>query len=391
MPKDGLLRLTLVLGALAAFAPMSTDMYLASLPTIAREFGVGGGAVQQTLAAFFIGLAGGQLVYGPLADRYGRKPPLYAGILLFTATSALCALAPTLESLVVLRFLQACGCCAGVVISRAVVRDLFQAQDAARMFSLIMLVMGVAPILAPLAGGWLLVLLGWQSIFWTLALFGILCLLGVAAWLPETRAAHARTALSGAFPAYLRLLRDRRFMGYALAGGLAQAGMFAYISGSPQVFIDIHGVPPQHYGWLFGLNAFGLIGASQINRRLLDRLGARRILERASGINAVFGVVLVVLAATGALGFAGILIPLFGYVASLGTIYPNSQALAMTEHGARAGTASALIGTLQFGAAALTSALVGALDDGTALPMCAVIGVCGILGFCSGRWLVPRS
>ncbi len=370
---------------------MTTDMYLPSLPTLAREFGATGGAVQLTLAAFFIGLAAGQLLYGPLADRYGRKPPLYAGIVLFVAASALCALAPTLDALVALRFLQATGCCAGIVISRAVVRDLFEAHEAARMFSLIMLVMGVAPILAPLAGGYLLVLLGWQSIFWALALFGALCLLAAAAWLPETRAPHAAVALSRALPGYLLLLRDRRFLGFTLAGGLAQGGMFAYISGSPQVFIDVYGVPAQHYGWLFGLNAFGLIAASQLNRRLLRRMGPQAVLDRAASVNAALGVVLLLLVATGGLGFAGILLPLFGYVASLGMIFPNSQALALAEHGVRAGTASALIGTLQFGVAGIASSLVGALYDGSALPMAAVIAVCGVLALLSGRVLVPRG
>jgi DHA1 family bicyclomycin/chloramphenicol resistance-like MFS transporter len=388
--KHGLLSLTLVLGALAAFGPMSTDMYLPSLPTLARVFAAEGGAVQLTLAASFVGLAVGQLVYGPLADRYGRKRPLYGGIVVFVLASAGCALAPTLDSLVVLRFVQALGGCAGIVIVRAVVRDLFEAQDAARMFSRIMLVMGAAPILAPLAGGYLLVVFGWQSIFWTLAAFGGLCLLGSVLWLPETRGRHAAVALSQALPSYLALLRDRRFLGFALAGGLAQAGMFAYISGSPQVFIDIHGVPAQHYGWLFGLNAFGLIAASQVNRRLLRRHSARHVLQRMNAVNAILGVVLVLLAATGTLGFAGILLPLFGYVASLGMIFPNSQALAMAGQPGRAGTASALIGTLQFSAAALASALVAALDDGTALPMAGVIAGCGLLAFAAGRWLAPR-
>ena len=389
--KPSLPRLTLVLGALAAFAPMTTDMYLPSLPTLAREFEATGGAVQLTLAAFFIGLAAGQLLYGPLADRYGRKPPLYAGIVLFIAASALCALAPSLDALVALRFLQATGCCAGIVISRAVVRDLFEAHEAARMFSLIMLVMGVAPILAPLVGGYLLVLLGWQSIFWALALFGALCLVAAVAWLPETRAPHAAVPLSRALPGYLLLLRDRRFLGFALAGGLAQGGMFAYISGSPQVFIDVYGVPAQHYGWLFGLNAFGLIAASQLNRRLLRRLGPRAVLDRVALVNAVLGAVLLLLAVTGVLGFAGILLPLFGYVATLGMIFPNSQALALAEHGVRAGTASALIGTLQFGVAGIASSLVGALYDGSALPMAAVIAVCGVLALLAGRVLAPRG
>lgn len=386
-PKLG--RLIVVLGALAGFGPMAVDMYLPSLPTLARVFAAPGGAVQLTLAVFFIGLAGGQLVYGPLADRYGRKPPLYAGIVLFVLASAGCALAPSLDALIACRLAQALGCCAGIVIVRAVVRDLFEAQDAARMFSLVLLVMGVAPILAPLAGGYLLVLAGWQSIFWALALFGVACFVAVARWLPETRGARPGVALSQALRSYAVLLGDRRFMGYALAGGLAQAGMLAYISGSPQVFIEVYGVPAQHYGWLFGLNAVGLIGASQVNRRLLQQHSARAILRRANAANATFGPLLMLLAATGWLGFAGVLLPLLCYVAGLGMLFPNSQALALQGHAERAGTASALLGTLQFSGAAVASAVVGALYQGSALPMAAVIAACGVLAFAAGRWLVP--
>jgi DHA1 family bicyclomycin/chloramphenicol resistance-like MFS transporter len=359
-------------------------------------FAAPGGAVQLTLAVFFIGLAAGQLIYGPLSDRFGRKPPLYAGIVLFVLASAGCALARSLDALIAWRLVQAVGCCAGIVIVRAVVRDLFEAQDAARMYSLVLLVMGVAPILAPLAGGYLLVLSGWQAIFWALALFGVACLLAVARWLPETRTGrHATPTAPAIVPHALRnygvLLGDRRFMGYALAGGLAQAGMLAYISGSPQVFIEVYGVPAQHYGWLFGLNAFGLIAATQLNRRLLQRHGAGAILKRANAANAGFGLLLVALAASGWAGFAGILLPLLCYVAGLGMIFPNSQALALQGHGERAGTASALLGTLQFGGAAIASALVGAWYRGTALPMAVVIATCGVLAFAAGRWLVPAA
>jgi DHA1 family bicyclomycin/chloramphenicol resistance-like MFS transporter len=391
--RPSFLRITLLLGALTAFAPMSIDMYLPSLPTLSQVFAADIASVQLTLAAFFLGLAVGQIFYGPLADRFGRKGPLYLGTGLYVLASAGCALAPDIHSLIVLRFAQAIGGCAGMVIARAVVRDLFDAQESARTFSLIMLVMGVTPILAPLAGGYLLVWLGWQSIFWALALFGLLCLVSVVLWLPETRPAGApatlgvRTALAG----YGGLLMDRSFLGYTLAGGFAQAGMFAYIAGSPSVFIDTYRVPAQHYGWLFGMNAFGLIAASQLNRRLLTKLGAGRVLARMNAITAGLGVALLVVAATGAGGFIGILLPLFGYVASLGLIFPNAAALALAPHGEHAGSASALLGTVQFGAAAMASILVGLLHDGTALPMAGVIAGCGILALIAQRALVPTQ
>lgn len=378
--KQPIGRLTLILGALAAFAPMSIDMYLPGLPALARAFDTGVGAVQLTLSAFFAGLVCGQIFYGPLADRYGRRRPLAAGIALYVLASAGCALAPDLPALIALRFVQALGGCAGLVISRTMVRDLFDAQESARMFSLIMLVMGAAPILAPLAGGVLLVNFGWQSIFWALALFGLLVLAACAAWMPETQRTRAASlGVAESSRAYAGMLADRRFLGYALAGGFAQAGMFAYITGSPSVFIDLNGVPPEHYGWLFGGNAFGLIAASQLNRRLLIGHPARDVLVRANQVNTGFGVLLLLSALTGAGGFAGLLVPLFGYVASLGFIGPNATALALSHQGQRAGSAAALLGTLQFALAALASAALGIVQQASAVPMALAIAVCGAL------------
>jgi len=241
----------LILGALIAFAPMSIDMYLPSLPAIAAEFGAEPAAAHLTLASFFVGLAIGQAIHGPLADRYGRKPPLYAGLTLYVAASVGCALAPDVATLTALRFVQALGGCAGVVIARAVVRDRFDAHTSARMYSLLMLVMGLAPILAPFAGGWILVFTGWRAIFAALALFGLAFLFAVWRFLPETRPAHtaARGGIGATLRVYAALLRDRSFLGYTLSGGFAQAGMFAYITGSPHVFIELYGVPAQAYGW----------------------------------------------------------------------------------------------------------------------------------------------
>lgn len=391
--KTRLLHLTVILGALSAFAPMSIDMYLPSLPTLARVFRAEPGRVQWTLSAFFVGLVCGQLLYGPLTDRMGRKRPLYAGILLYVLASLGCALAPDLDALITLRFVQALGGCAGMVVARAAVRDLFDAQESARMFSMIMLVMGIAPIVAPLAGGYLLVLFGWQSVFLLLAGFGLLCLFGSAAWLPETRHPAARTPASvgKVFAGYGRLLVDRHFMGHALTGGLASAGMFVYIAASPGVFIDRYHVPAQHYGWLFGANAFGYIAAAQLNRRLLRSVPAGRLLWLANAFNASAGIVLALCAATGAAGFPGVLLPLFAYVASLGLITPNASALALAHQGARAGTASGLLGTLQFALAALASLVVGLLHDGTAVPMAGVIAACGIGALLVHRWLPPPT
>ncbi|MFO1423820.1 MAG: Bcr/CflA family multidrug efflux MFS transporter [Candidatus Competibacteraceae bacterium] len=380
----------MVLGALMAFAPMSIDMYLPGLPTIAAEFGVETAAAQYTLASFFIGLALGQAVHGPLADRYGRKPPLYAGLMLYTIASVGCALASDIVTLTALRFAQAVGGCAGLVIARAVVRDCFDAHTSARVFSLLMLVMGLAPILAPLAGGWILKLAGWRVIFVVLALFGLTCL--VAAWrcLPETRPADtvASASVGAALRVYLDLMRDGRFMGYVLSGGLAHAGMFAYITGSPHVFIEVYGIPAQNFGWLFGLNALGLIASSQINRRLLLHRSADTILRRANRSTALLGLGLLAVAAGGWGGLPVLLVPLFGYSVSLGFTAPNAMANALARQGARAGSASALIGALQFGVATASSALVGLIGHGSALPMATVIAGCGLLAYGAHRILV---
>ncbi|MGH8355259.1 MAG: multidrug effflux MFS transporter, partial [Pseudomonas sp.] len=268
------LRILLILGALSAFGPMAIDFYLPSFPAIAKAFATDVEQVQHSLAAYFVGLAIGQLLYGPLADRFGRRGPLLAGIALFTLASLACVLAPSLEWLIAARFVQALGGCAGMVMARAVVRDLCDPIASVKVFSQLMLVMGLAPILAPLGGGWLLNAFGWSSIFVGLALFGALCALGVAFWLAETLPAHLpRAPLSGAFAQYRSLFGDRQFIGYALTGGLAIAGMFAYIAGSPFVFLQLDGVPAEHFGWLFGANAAGFILLAQVNAWLVARHG----------------------------------------------------------------------------------------------------------------------
>lgn len=383
------LRITLVLGALTAFAPMSIDMYLPSLPAIGRALGADAAAVQLTLSTFFIGLAVGQAIYGPLADRFGRKGPLYFGLSVYILASIGCALAADIGALIALRLMQALGGCVGIVIARAVVRDLYGHQESARMFSVLMLVMGVAPILAPLLGGYVLIWFGWRAIFWVLALFGVSCFVAAAIVLPETRPEHThKPNFSSAIAGYGRLLIDRRFIGYTLAGGLAQAGLFAYISDSPYVFIEVFHVPAQHYGWLFGLNAFGLIVASQINRRLLARHSTDVLFKRANLANMLFGIVLAGVAWSGLGGLPGLLVPLFAYITALGFTFPNAAAGALAPFGDRAGSASALLGSVQFSLAAIAGAAVGWLHNDTAVPLAMVIAVCGIAAFVAHRTLV---
>ena len=373
------LRLLLILGALSAFGPLAVDFYLPSFPALAAAFEVDVEQVQQSLAVYFIGLACGQLIYGPLADRYGRRGPLLFGVALFVLSSLACALAPSLDALIVARLAQALGGCAGMVVSRAVVRDLCEPRDAAKVFSQLMLVMGVAPILAPLAGGLLLRLFGWQSIFYCLTLFSALVGLGLYRWRPETLPREGpRLALRGSLGRYLSLLRDREFMAFALAGGLSMAGMFAYVAGSPFVFIQLYGVPAEHYGWLFGANAVGFILTAQLNSWLMRFRGPGFWLRRLSGLFLLCTLALLACAAWQAPLWL-LMAPLFVAIACLGCILPNAGACAMARQGSQAGSASALMGSLQFVIAALASALVGLLHDGSALPMALVIVGCASL------------
>jgi DHA1 family bicyclomycin/chloramphenicol resistance-like MFS transporter len=374
------LRTILILGALSAFGPLAIDFYLPAFPAMALAFGTDEQQVQLTLAAYFLGLSIGQLAYGPVADRFGRRIPLLVGVGLFTLASLACAYAPNLEWLIAARFVQALGGCAGMVISRAVVSDKCDAVGSAKVFSQLMLVMGLAPILAPMLGGLLVNLHGWQSIFIMLTLFSALAGLAVALGLPESLPAHVpRQPLSGALRQYGRLLADRVFLGHALTGGIAIAGMFAYIAGSPFVFIKLYGVPAEHFGWFFGINAGGFILVAQINARLLAKRGPAFLLARTVWIYLLGGLALLAVSSLRPTQLWPLLVPLFICIASLGCIIPNASACAMNGQGARAGSASAMLGCLQFSVAAGAAALVGVLHDGSAVPMATVISLCGIL------------
>lgn len=382
----GRARLAALLGLLAAFGPLSIDMYLPALPAIGAELGGGMEGAQLTLAAFFLGMAAGQLLHGPLADRYGRRRPLFAALLLYTAASAACALATANDALVALRLLQALGACAGMVIARAVVRDLADRFDPVRMMARLMLVMGVAPILAPLLGGWVALWFGWRAIFWFLAGVGALALWLSWRALPETLPLERRRIAGPGeiMHGYAALLRDARFRAPALGSGFAIAGMFAYIAGSPFVFIALHGVPPEAFGWLFGAAAAGVIGFGQLAGPLAQRLGRATLFSGA----------LAALTLAGAAGLAAALLaetlwPLYAalmlFMATLGLILPLGTVLAVAPFPHMAGTASALLGTLQFGLGAVTAVALSALHDGSALPMAGLMAACGALALISGR------
>lgn len=383
--------LEVLLGGLTAIAPLSIDMYLAAMPAIAADLEVGIDAAQQTLPAFFAGFAIGQLVAGPVLDRLGRRGPLLASLALFVVGSIGCALAPSLEMLLVCRFLQALGGSTAVVVPRAVVRDVRSGVEIARTMSRLMLVMGVAPIVAPLLGGYVQAAWGWRAVFGVLAGSGLLALAAAARLLPDTR---PRSPTPGGAPAgpwrtlardVGQLVREPDFVRFAICGGLVSAGMFAYIAGSSFVLIEVHHVPAVRYGWYFGANALGLIAASQLNRWLLGRASAARILRWSTTWVAIAGLGVLVATWTGIGGLPGLAASLFAFVASIGLIGPNTTALALEHHASRAGLASAVLGAAGFTIAALASSAVGALHDGTARPMGAVMALAGAAAWVVGR------
>lgn len=372
--------LILLLGALAAFGPLSIDMYLPALPGISGDLKAPLSTVQLSLASYFIGLAIGQIFYGPLTDRVGRKIPLYIGITIYLISSFCCSLVTSVEWLIFFRFTQALGSCAGVVISRAIVRDKYDSQESARIFSLLMLIMGVAPIIAPLIGGELSAQFGWRSIFWVLTAFSALSLAGIFFFLPETHRFDSKTKVSETFSIYGKILRSREFMGHAFAGGFAQAGMFAYITGSPYVFMSIYKLTPAQYGWVFGANAFGLIFCSQLNRHFLKKRSPLAVLKVVYPVIALVSIFIVAVGGTQA-GLAPTIAGIFVFLAFLGMTFPNSTASSLANQGRFAGSASALLGTLQYGTSAIFSGIVSALHNGTQMPMSGVMGICGICAF----------
>jgi DHA1 family bicyclomycin/chloramphenicol resistance-like MFS transporter len=387
-------RLVLMLGALTAFAPMSIDMYLSSMPEIGRVLHAGPDQVQASLAAFFAGMAIGQFLYGPASDRFGRRAPLLLGIVIYTVASLVCALAPTVQVLVAARFVQALGGCAGAVIARAVVRDRFNHTDTARVLSLMTLIMGLAPVLAPQFGGVVQFFAGWRGVFWILVLFGLAIGLWIAFGLTESRSeATALQARSeNPFRAYFALLGQKRLVGYALAGALNGATLFTYISTAPDLVMGTYGHRPLVFNIIFAFNAVGIIGASQVNRFLLRRSVPDRVLVRASIASIIAAFLLVLAAWTGLGGEFTVLPLLFLALSTYGLMSGNTMAGALSVDPKRAGSISALMGGISFGAGALASWVGGLLHDGTPKPVAAVMFACLIGSSLAIFWLaVPKD
>ena len=385
------LELVVLLGVLTAFAPLSIDMYLPALPALETYFKASEGAVQLTLALFIVGFSLGQTIYGPLADRFGRKPPLYLGMIVYTITSGACALAASVNALTALRLLQSLGACAGSVISRAMVRDLFPPEETRRVYSALILVMGVSPLVAPLFGAYMLIWFGWKSIFLSVTVIGALATLGMFLRLPETLPSVQPLSFGYIFATYRDLLKDRFFLGSTLATGFSSSGMFAYIAGAPFIFINLFHVRPDHFSWFFGVNAAAVVIGAQVNGRMLHGHAPEKVMRVAAFVQAISGVMLIAAHFAGAESLTSIALPLFLYLCTIGFVFPNAVALALAEHGQVAGMASALLGTIQFSMAAVAILALGAINSVSAFPMSAMICFCGVMGVAMHLALIHRE
>lgn len=372
----------LLLGLLTAIVPFTIDMYLPGFPDIAKSMNTTIGTVALSLSSFFIGMGLGQLMYGPLLDRFGRKKPLYAGLLLYCITSIGCVFADSIETLIALRFLQAMGASAATISATAMVRDFFPPEENAKIFSFLILVLSVSPMLAPSIGSWLTVSFGWKSIFVVLTILIILIFAGVKFFLPESRGGDKSFSLhvGSVFKTYRLVLAKSLFTMYAIMGGLAFAGLFSHISSSPAIFIGHFELTQKQYGLLFAFLASGLIAASQVNTFLLKRFKSETLIARAWILQCLFSASLVLLSLLELDNFWITIFLLFLYLASIGLVMPNATALSMKPFDQNAGSASALLGFIQMGLGSLATVVVGLLDIKTILPLGLCILTCSLLG-----------
>jgi len=369
-----------LLGAMSAFPPITTDIYLPALPELTQSLRGTISQGQVTLAVYFVGLGFGQLFYGPWSDRAGRRPTMLVGAAIYLAASVGCAIATTMDQMIAMRFLQAVGACSGVVIATAVVRDRFDHQESARIFSMLLTLRGVGPIVAPLAGGVIVTWLGWRAIFWAVTLFGASLGLSVFYGLKESRTemVAARARSESPVAAYVAVLKNPRILGYMVTSGLNFSCMFAWIAAAPYLVISFYKVPALYFGWIFGINAAGFMIAAQINRRLLRTFPADAILPYGAISALAAAIVLLVDVQTGFGGALGVFVPLFVVVSSLGFVSTNAMAGGMAVDPSRAGSVSALFGASQFAVAGLTTVAAAFLSQEPAFAMAVVILICAL-------------
>jgi DHA1 family bicyclomycin/chloramphenicol resistance-like MFS transporter len=361
------------------FGAISTDLYLPAMPTIGQALKADAGSIELTISGFLVGFSVGQLIWGPISDKYGRRVPIAAGIALFILGSAGCAMAQSASAMIAWRIVQAVGACAGVALGRAMVRDLYEGARAARMLSILITVMSIAPLLGPLLGGQILATAGWRAIFWLLVAVGFGTLVLVAT-LPETLPERNRNRdlLVRALVRYGELLGRQRLLGYAGVGAFFYAGAFAFIAGSPFAYITYHQVPASLYGALFGLAILGIMALNMLNVRLVTRIGSDRLLRLGAAIAAASGLVVAISSRTDAGGLWGLVVPLFVFISLNGLIVANSITGAMADFPQRAGAVSALVGAIHYGSGMIGSAFVGWFADGTPWPMGLVIAISGV-------------
>ena len=374
-------RLILILGLLSAIGPFSIDMYLPGFPVIAASLRTTPEMLSYSLASYFIGICAGQIFLGPLLDRFGRKRPLYGGLTIYILSSIGCAFAPTIEVLILLRFFQAAGGCVGIVAPRAIIRDLFPVQENAKIFSLLILILGVSPIIAPTAGGYITAHFGWHSIFIILSIITFLILLAVIFYLPESKQPDPTFSLKPKpiLASFKKVITHPQFYTYSLTGAMASAGLYAYLAGSPFVFMELYHVTGQHYGWIFAIIAAGLITSSQMNNILLSKYTSGQIIRVTLSLQCIIALILVLGTFNNWLGLYGTITCIFFYLCCQGFSFPNSSALSMAPFTKEAGSASALMGSIQMALGAGSAALVGLLSNGTAIPMTATMAGCSIV------------
>lgn len=388
--------LILILGLLSAIGPFSIDTYLSGFPSIATDLNVTVDDVSYSLSSFFIGISVGQLIYGPLLDRFGRKTPLIIGLVIYFVASMGCAMATSIEMLIGLRFLQALGGCVGMVAPRAIVRDSFPVEESAKIFSTLILILGVSPIIAPTVGSYMITAMGWHSVFWLQAVMGLLLFFAVIFRLVESKKPDHSISLKPRhiIPTFFNIFRNPQFFTYAFAGSMVSGGVYAYLSGSPFVFMKIYKVTEQEYGWIFGLLAGGLILSSQLNNLALRKYRSEQIVRVVLTVQTIIGVTLCVASSLDLLNLYSAIVLIFLFLCCQGFSFPNSSALSLVPFSKEAGSASALLGAIQMGIGSLSAALVGVLSNGTSVPMTAVMGGCAVLGltiFRVGRMVLETN
>ena len=394
--SENKLHLILILGFLTAIGPLSIDMYLPAFPDIAKSLNTTVASVMLSLSSFFIGISVGQLIYGPLLERFGRKTPLYFGLTIYAIASFGCATAQSVDMLILLRLFQALGGCVGMVAARAMVRDLFEVKDNAKVFSTLMLVVAVSPIIAPTLGGFMTAHFGWRTIFAVLVAIIVLIIAAVFFLLPESKKPDASFSLRPAaiFGNYLGIVKTPQFAVYTFTGAVAYAGLYSYISGSPFVFMVYYHVSEQEYGWIFALVAAGLIGASQVNNLLLKRFASEQIFKVALTIQNLIGLLLVLSIITGWNNIFSSIGLIFCFLCCQGFLFPNASALSMAQFGHNAGSASALMGFIQMSIGALFSAFVSILQTDSPIAMTGVMAFCSLtasLIYSFGKKLIVKK